>query len=90
MNLALAYGGTLVTLPRFELPAFLAAVQEHRITVAHIVPPIAIAFAHAPASTTTTSRSLRLVASGAAPLDEATARARRRAGSAVPSRRGSG
>jgi acyl-CoA synthetase (AMP-forming)/AMP-acid ligase II len=73
MNLTLAYGGAIVTLPRFELPAFLAAIQEHRITVAHVVPPIVLALANAPIVDDYDLSSLRLVACGAAPLDEATA-----------------
>ncbi len=70
MNLSLAHGAAVVTLPRFELPAFLAAVQEHRITVAHVVPPIVLALAHAPIVDEYDLSSLRFVACGAAPLDE--------------------
>jgi acyl-CoA synthetase (AMP-forming)/AMP-acid ligase II len=73
MNLALANGAAIVTLARFELPQFLAAVQEHRITVAHLVPPIVFALAHAPIVDEYDLSSLRLVACGAAPLDEASA-----------------
>jgi acyl-CoA synthetase (AMP-forming)/AMP-acid ligase II len=89
MNLTLAYGGAIVTLPRFELPAFLGAVQEHRITVAHAVPPIVIALAQAPIVDDYDLSSLRFVACGAAPLDEATAlRAEERIG--CPVRQGFG
>jgi acyl-CoA synthetase (AMP-forming)/AMP-acid ligase II len=89
MNLTLAYGGAIVTLPRFELPAFLAMVQERRITVAHAVPPIVIALANAPIVDDYDLSSLRLVACGAAPLDEATAlRAEARLG--CPVRQGFG
>jgi acyl-CoA synthetase (AMP-forming)/AMP-acid ligase II len=84
MNLSLAYGAAVVTLPRFELPAFLAAVQEHRITVAHVVPPIVLALANAPVVDDYDLSSLRFVACGAAPLDEAMAlRAETRIGCVV-------
>jgi acyl-CoA synthetase (AMP-forming)/AMP-acid ligase II len=89
MNLALANGAAIVTLPRFELPAFLATVQEHRITMAHVVPPIVIALANAPVVDEYDLSSLRLVACGAAPLDEAMAlRAEERIG--CPVRQGFG
>jgi acyl-CoA synthetase (AMP-forming)/AMP-acid ligase II len=89
MNVTLAYGGTIVTLPRFELPAFLAAVEQHRITLAHAVPPIVLALANAPIVADYDLSSLRLVACGAAPLDEATAlRAEERIG--CPVRQGFG
>jgi acyl-CoA synthetase (AMP-forming)/AMP-acid ligase II len=89
MNLTLAYGGTLVTLPRFELPAFLGAIQAHRITVAHAVPPIVLALAGAPVVDDYDLSSLRLVACGAAPLDEGSAlRAEERIG--CPVRQGFG
>jgi acyl-CoA synthetase (AMP-forming)/AMP-acid ligase II len=89
MNLSLASGATVVTLPRFELPAFLAAVQEHRITLAHVVPPIVIALANAPIVDDYDLSSLRFVACGAAPLDGAMAlRAEARIG--CPVRQGFG
>lgn len=37
---ALARGATLVTLPRFDVTGFLAALQDHRITQTVVVPPI--------------------------------------------------
>lgn len=37
---ALFGGATLITLPRFDVTGFLAAVQNHRITQTVVVPPI--------------------------------------------------
>ena len=33
MKLALAGGGTLVTMPRFDMMEFLGLVQKHRVTI---------------------------------------------------------
>jgi acyl-CoA synthetase (AMP-forming)/AMP-acid ligase II len=43
MNLGLRAGATTVTMPRFDLEQFLATIQEHRVTRAYVVPPIALA-----------------------------------------------
>ena len=48
MNLALLRRATSVTLPRFDLEAFLRVLQDWPIALAHIVPPIAVALAKHP------------------------------------------
>ena len=48
MNAVLRNGATLVTMPRFDLEGFLALVEEHRVTKAHLVPPIVLALAKSP------------------------------------------
>jgi acyl-CoA synthetase (AMP-forming)/AMP-acid ligase II len=68
LNAALARGATLVTMPRFELPGFLQAMQDHRVTRAYIVPPIALALAKHPIVDDYDLSSLRMMLSGAAPL----------------------
>ena len=68
MNLALAKGATLVTLPRFELAAFLRAVEEHRVTRAYVVPPIVLALAKQPIVDEFDVSTLKLITCGAAPL----------------------
>jgi acyl-CoA synthetase (AMP-forming)/AMP-acid ligase II len=89
LNLGLAGGSTIVTLPRFDLGRFLGMVEEHRVTVAHVVPPIVLALASAPAVDDHDLSSLRLLFSGAAPLDEQlAARAEERIG--CPVRQGYG
>jgi acyl-CoA synthetase (AMP-forming)/AMP-acid ligase II len=68
MNAVLRNGATLVTMPRFDLESFLALVQEHRATKAHLVPPIVLALAKSPLVERYDLSSLGLVNSGAAPL----------------------
>jgi acyl-CoA synthetase (AMP-forming)/AMP-acid ligase II len=69
MNDCLRRGAQIVTMPRFELEAFLQLIQEHRITVAYVAPPIAVAFAKHPLVDAYDLSSLRYVLCGAAPLD---------------------
>ncbi|MBI3648321.1 MAG: AMP-binding protein [Actinobacteria bacterium] len=75
LNLALWRGATVVTMPRFELEPFLSLIEEHRVTVACIVPPIVLALAKHPEVERHDLSKLGWVLSGAAPLDEALARA---------------
>ena len=67
LNSTLRAGARIVTLPRFELEAFLAMVQEHRVTVVAAVPPLARALARHPLIDRYDLSSLRLVLIGAAP-----------------------
>ncbi len=62
-------GTTVVTLPRFELEPFLRAIQECRVTFVPVVPPIVQALAYHPLVEQYDLSSLRLLLSGAAPLD---------------------
>jgi acyl-CoA synthetase (AMP-forming)/AMP-acid ligase II len=66
---ALHQGATLVTLSRFELNQFLQTLEEYRVTVAHLVPPIILALAKHPSVEGRDFSTLRLIFSGAAPLD---------------------
>ncbi|MCB0875824.1 MAG: 4-coumarate--CoA ligase family protein [Solirubrobacterales bacterium] len=68
MNLGLRNGATVVTMPRFDLDQFLSLVQEHGVTLANVVPPIALALAKHPAIDGADLSSLRVIMSGAAPL----------------------
>jgi acyl-CoA synthetase (AMP-forming)/AMP-acid ligase II len=67
LNAALRAGGRVVTLPRFELEAFLAMVEQHRVTVVPTVLPLARALAFHPLVDRYDLSSLRLVLIGAAP-----------------------
>jgi len=69
LNLSLRRRSTLVTLPRFDLLGFLGEIARHRVTFAFIAPPIAVALAKHPAVEDYDLSSLRVVFSGAAPLD---------------------
>lgn len=68
MNQGLYAGATIVTMPRFDLDQFLDLIQEHRVTRAYVVPPIALALAKHPAVESRDLSSLRTIMSGAAPL----------------------
>ncbi|HSD03421.1 MAG TPA: AMP-binding protein [Gaiellales bacterium] len=75
MNFALARGATVITMARFDLQAFLAAIAAHRVTRAFLVPPILLALAKHPLVDRHDLSSLDLIVSGAAPLDPGIARA---------------
>ena len=68
LNFGLRIGATIVTLPRFDLELFLKALQDWRVDLAHIVPPVAVALAKHPAVDKYDLRHLRALFSGAAPL----------------------
>lgn len=75
MNLGLRNGATIVTMPRFDLEEWLGLVEEHRATLAYVVPPIALGLAKHPAVDGSDLSSLRMILSGAAPLGADLARA---------------
>jgi len=75
MNFPLYFGGLCVTMPRFDLAEFLRLVQEYRLTHLYVVPPIVIALARHPLVDQYDLSSVKLVNSGAAPLDEGLQRA---------------
>jgi acyl-CoA synthetase (AMP-forming)/AMP-acid ligase II len=68
MNVGLQAGGTIVTMPRFDLEMFLRLHAEHGITRTFVAPPIVVALAKHPAVDGVDLSSLRQVVSGAAPL----------------------
>jgi 4-coumarate--CoA ligase len=68
MNLYLAQGGGVVTMPRFELETFLRLCQEHRTRQAFVVPPVVLALAKHPMVDQFDLSALEAVFSGAAPL----------------------
>jgi acyl-CoA synthetase (AMP-forming)/AMP-acid ligase II len=75
LNLPLLAGATVVILPRFELEAFLRAVQDHGITRAEVVPPVLLGLVTADAVGDYDLSTLRLLTSAAAPLGADLARA---------------
>ncbi|MDX1623619.1 MAG: AMP-binding protein [Gemmatimonadota bacterium] len=68
MSAALAEGATVVTMPRFDLEAFLGIVERYGVTRANLVPPIILALAKHPVVEEFDLSSLRQITSGAAPL----------------------
>ena len=69
LNLALRARAALVTMPRFDLPEFLRVIQDQKITWVFIAPPIAVALAKHPIVDNYDLSSIKVVFSGAAPLD---------------------
>jgi acyl-CoA synthetase (AMP-forming)/AMP-acid ligase II len=74
MMLGLAGGSTILVLPRFDFPEFLAAIQKYRVTILPLVPPVVLGMVKHPAVAQADLSSVRLVFSGAAPLGEEVAR----------------
>ncbi|SEN02095.1 4-coumarate--CoA ligase [Loktanella fryxellensis] len=68
MNVHLAGGGALVTMPRFDLEMFLRISQDHRSVRMWIVPPVALALAKHPLVDNFDLSALQQIFSGAAPL----------------------
>jgi acyl-CoA synthetase (AMP-forming)/AMP-acid ligase II len=75
LNLPLAAGATVVILPRFELAAFLRAMQDYRVTRVEVVPPMVLGLVTADAVDGYDLSALRLITSAAAPLSADVARA---------------
>ncbi|MBL0171129.1 MAG: 4-coumarate--CoA ligase family protein [Gemmatimonadaceae bacterium] len=68
MGAAFVEGATVVSMPRFEIEAFLKTLQDYRVTYANVVPPIVLAFAKHPSVAKYDLSALHTVFSGAAPL----------------------
>jgi acyl-CoA synthetase (AMP-forming)/AMP-acid ligase II len=89
LNMGLAKGSTIVTMPRFDLDELLEIVERHSLTWLHVAPPVILALATAPQVEGRDFSKLKLVISGAAPLDgELARRAEERIG--APIRQGYG
>jgi acyl-CoA synthetase (AMP-forming)/AMP-acid ligase II len=70
MSAALARGCTIVTLPRFDIDAFLGTIEHHKVSIAYVVPPIVLALAKHQAVDNYDISSLKFIGSGGAPLGE--------------------
>ncbi|HEX3557641.1 MAG TPA: 4-coumarate--CoA ligase family protein [Pyrinomonadaceae bacterium] len=68
LNYGLWCGSTIVTLPRFDFEQVLRTMQDYRVSLAHLVPPIVLALAKHPAVDSYDLSSLKMIFSGAAPL----------------------
>ena len=68
MNMLLAFGVRVVTMPRFDMIRALELVQEQRITRFFAVPPMVLGLAKHPAVDDFDLSSLKQIFSGAAPL----------------------
>jgi acyl-CoA synthetase (AMP-forming)/AMP-acid ligase II len=72
---ALASGGTVVSLARFDLEVMLRAMEAHHVSQALVAPPLLAAFAHHPAVASFDLSALRVLGSGGAPATAALERA---------------
>lgn len=75
MNMTLATGAAVVTMPRFDLAQFLQTLQDYKVTRINLVPPIILALAKHPLVDEYDLSSLEYITSGAAPLGEDLAKA---------------
>jgi acyl-CoA synthetase (AMP-forming)/AMP-acid ligase II len=75
LNHALANGGTVVALARFDLEVMLRAMETHGVQQALVAPPLLAALAHHPRVTSFDLSALRTVGSGGAPAGAALERA---------------
>ncbi|ORZ31780.1 hypothetical protein BCR44DRAFT_56988 [Catenaria anguillulae PL171] len=69
MSMYLGCTTVLMPEPRFDLVAWLKLVQEYKVTISHLVPPIMVGLAKHPIVDKFDLSSLRRVTVGAAPLD---------------------
>ena len=84
LNFAVRQRAALVTMPKLDLPEFLRIISEHRTSWVFVAPPIAVALAKHPIVDQYDLSPIRVIFSGAAPLDGALAAAgERRLGCAV-------
>lgn len=68
MNLHLAVGASLVTMPRFDLPLFLKLCGDYRTRQIFVAPPVAVALAKHPVVDSFDMSAVERLFSGAAPL----------------------
>ena len=68
MNSHLVAGARLITMPRFDLAAFLGHIQTHGVRMVMAVPPVAIALTKHPMVAEYDISSLKVFVSAAAPL----------------------
>ena len=75
MNGGLHHRTPVITMPKFDLPEFLRIIAVHHATFLFIAPPIAVLLAKHPIIDSYDLSSVRIVFSGAAPLDAELGRA---------------
>jgi acyl-CoA synthetase (AMP-forming)/AMP-acid ligase II len=89
LNLGLAKGATIVTMQRFDCDALIETIETHGVTWLHVAPPVILAIANTADVEGHDFSKLKLIISGAAPLDaELAGRAEARIG--APIRQGYG
>src|SRR6185503_6273230 len=75
LHCALIAGATVVVQERFDLESFLGVLQEQRVTLAPLVPPVVHALARAPVVDRFDLSALHTIISAASPLADSVAQA---------------
>lgn len=75
VNQGLSQGATIVTLPRYDLDQFLQVLEQYKVSIAPLVPPLVLALARVPQVDLHNLSALRLIHCGAATLAVDVARA---------------
>jgi acyl-CoA synthetase (AMP-forming)/AMP-acid ligase II len=89
LNMGLAKGSTIITMQRFDCDELIRLIEDHGVTWLHIAPPVVLAIATTADVEGHDFSKIKLVISGAAPLDaELADRAEARIG--APIRQGYG
>jgi acyl-CoA synthetase (AMP-forming)/AMP-acid ligase II len=84
LNLGLAKGSTIVTMQRFDCDALMDLMEEHGVTWLHVAPPVILQLATHTNVEDRDFSKLKLIISGAAPLDaELAGRAEAKVGAPV-------
>jgi len=68
MNAALGCGAHQIVMERFDLQTLARVIQQHHVTVLHLVPPVLLALANAPGLDASQFSNIRYALSAAAPL----------------------
>jgi acyl-CoA synthetase (AMP-forming)/AMP-acid ligase II len=68
VNLGLSQGATIITVPRYDLDQFLQVLEQYKVTVAPLVPPLVLALSRAPQVEEHDLSALRVIHCGAATL----------------------
>ena len=89
LNMGLAKGSTIVNMQRFDFDQLIRIIEQYGVTWLHVAPPVILQIATAPGVEGHDFSKLKLVISGAAPLDaDLAGRAEERIG--APIRQGYG
>lgn len=75
LSLGLAQGAKCIVVPRFDLESFLQIVQDHRVRLAFLVPPVVVTLAKHPIVEQYDLSAFSSIICGAAPLGADVARA---------------
>ncbi|CAG8662257.1 10304_t:CDS:2, partial [Funneliformis mosseae] len=70
MHFVLVLGASCVVISKFEFESFCRVIENYKVSIAHIVPPIVLLLVKSPITKKYNLSSLQLIISGAAPLSK--------------------